>query len=87
MYIVSFCGGRARGVRNGPRGRGAGGKRYLLGWLIAAVVFAILGASGGLTNLAAGVAAPERADAVLDNSRDLAFGAIRSFAFVAIAVG
>jgi hypothetical protein len=48
------------------------------------LLFAILGASGGLTNLAAGVAAPERVDAVMDNSRDLAIGAVRSFAFVAI---
>ena len=40
-----------------------------------------------MTNLAAGVATPQRADAVLDNSRDLAIGSIRSFAFVAISVG
>jgi len=61
--------------------------RYLLGWLGFALLFAVLGASGGLTNLAASVAAPERADAVLDNGRDLAIGSIRSFAFVAVAAG
>jgi hypothetical protein len=87
LYIVSFsvavlaaC-GMDRVVAGQVRAR------YLLGWLGAAGLLAILGASGGLTNLAAGVAAPERADAVLENSRDLAMGSIRSFAFVAIAVG
>jgi|RhiMetdeSRZDD1v2_1073273.scaffolds.fasta_scaffold08250_15 membrane protein YfhO len=87
LYIVSFsvavlaaC-GMDRVVTGEVR------RRYLLAWLGAGLLVAILGASGGLTNLAAGVAAPERADAVLDNARDLAIGAIRSFAFVAIAVG
>ena len=87
LYIVSFsvavlaaC-GMDRVIAGQVR------SRYLFGWLGAAALFAILGASGGLTNLAAGVATPQRADAVLDNSRDLAIGSIRSFAFVAISVG
>ena len=87
LYIVSFsvavlaaC-GMDRVVAGQVR------SRYLLAWLGFALLFAILGASGGLTNLAASVAAPERVDAVLDNSRDLAMGSIRSFAFVAIAIG
>jgi hypothetical protein len=86
LYVVSFsvavlaaC-GMDRVVTGGVRGR------YLIGWLVAAALFAILGVSGGLTNLAAGVAAPERADAVLDNARDLALGAVRSFVFVGFAV-
>jgi len=87
LYIVSFavavlaaC-GMDRVVAGQVR------TRYVVAWLGAALLFAILGASGGLTNIAAGVAAPERADAVLDNGRDLAIGSIRSFAFVAITVG
>jgi hypothetical protein len=87
LYIVSFCVavlaacGMDRVISGGVR------NRYLIGWLVAAALFAILGASGGLTNLAAGVAAPERAEAVLDNASDLAIGAVRSFVFVAIAIG
>src|SRR5689334_19257188 len=87
LYIVSFCvavfaaGGMDRVMSGGV------GRRYLLAWLGAGLLFAVLGASGGLTNLAAGIASPERADAVLDNRADLAIGAIRSFAFVAVAVG
>ena len=87
LYIVSFsvavlaaC-GMDRVVNGHVR------RRYMLGWLGAGVLFAVLGMSGGLTNLAAGIATPERADAVFANSADLAFGSIRSFAFVAIAVG
>ena len=86
LYVVSFCVAvlAACGMDRVMSGRA--GKRYLVGWLVAAGLFAILGASGALTNLAAGVAPPERADAVLDNASDLAIGAVRSFAFVAIAI-
>jgi membrane protein YfhO len=89
LYIVSFSVAvlAACGMDRVVAGQGQVRTRYLLGWLGAAALFAILGASGGLTNLAAGVATPQRADAVLDNSRDLAIGSIRSFAFVAISVG
>src|SRR5215218_120984 len=87
LYVVSFsvavlaaC-GLDRVVRGQVR------RRYLIGWLGAALLLAVLGASGGLTNLAITIAAPERGDWVLENSADLALGAVRSFAFVAIAVG
>ena len=87
LYVVSFsvavlaaC-GMDRVVRGEVR------RGYLLGWLGAAALIAILGASGGLTNLTMTIAAPERADWVLENSADLALGAVRSFAFVAIAIG
>jgi len=65
---------------------GAVGRRYLIAWLVVGLLFAILGATGGLTNVAAGIASPDAADRVLDNRADLALGAIRSFAFVAAAV-
>lgn len=87
LYIVSFSVAVLAACGMDRVMSGEVRRRYLLGWLGAGLLFAILGASGGLTNLAAGVAAPERADAVLENGRDLAFGAIRSFVFVAIAVG
>ncbi|HEX5074133.1 MAG TPA: hypothetical protein VFW03_13035 [Gemmatimonadaceae bacterium] len=87
LYVVSFCVAVLAACGMDRVVAGQVRNRYLLAWLAAAALFAILGATGGLTNLAAGVAAPERADAVLDNSRDLAIGSIRSFAFVAIALG
>jgi hypothetical protein len=87
LYVVSFsvavlaaC-GMERVVSGHVR------RRYLLGWLGAGALFAILGVSGGLTNLAAGIALPERAEWVLENAGDLSVGAVRSFALVAVAVG
>ena len=87
LYVVSFsvsvlaaC-GMDRVVSGEVR------RRYLVGWLAAALLLAVLGALGGLTNVATTIAAPERADWVLENARDLALGSVRSFAFVAIAVG
>ena len=87
LYIVSFSVAVLAACGADRVMRGEVRRRYLLGWLGAAVLFAILGASGGLTNLASGIAAPERPDAVLDNGPDLALGALRSFAFVVITVG
>jgi hypothetical protein len=87
LYVVSFavavlaaC-GMDRVVRGQVR------RTYLVAWLAAAGLFAVLGATGGLTNLATTIAAPERADWVIENAGDLALGAVRSFAFVAITVG
>jgi hypothetical protein len=87
LYIVSFSTAvlAACGVDRVMRGDVR--RRYLLAWVGAGLLFAVLGATGGLTNLASGIAPPERADAVIDNGPDLALGAMRSFAFVAIAVG
>jgi hypothetical protein len=86
LYVVSFCVAVLAACGMDRVVSGAVGRRYVVAWLGFAALLAILGASGGLTNLASGVASPERADFVLENSRDLAIGAIRSFAFVAIAV-
>ena len=87
LYVVSFCVailaacGMDRVVSGGVR------RRYLIGWLAASLLFAVLGALGGLTNIATTIAGAERADWVLENAPDLALGAIRSFAFVAITLG
>jgi hypothetical protein len=86
LYVVSFSVSVLAACGADRVMRGQTPRRYLIGWLVAGVVFAVLGATGGLTNLASGIASPERADAVIDNAADLAIGAIRSFAFVAIAV-
>jgi hypothetical protein len=87
LYVVSFCVavlaacGMDRVVSGGVR------RRYLIGWLAAAVLFALLGLLGGLTNVASTIAGLERTDWVQENAPDLALGAVRSFAFVAVAVG
>ena len=87
LYVVSFCVavlaacGMDRVVSGGVR------RRYLLGWLAASLLFAVLGALGGLTNIATTMAGIERADWVAENAPDLVLGSIRSFAFVAVTLG
>jgi hypothetical protein len=87
LYVVSFAVAvlAACGMDRVVRGQVRRG--YLIGWLAASLLLAVLGATGGLTNLAATIAAPERADWVMENSADLALGSLRSLAFVAMAVG
>jgi hypothetical protein len=87
LYVVSFSMAVLAACGADRVMRGEVRTRFLLGWLGAGALFAILGVTGGLTNLASGIAGPERVDAVVDNGSALAMGAIRSFAFVAIAVG
>jgi hypothetical protein len=87
LYIVSFCVAVFAALGMDRVVSGAVKPRYLMAWLAFAALFAILGATGGLTNFALGIASPERADVVMDNRGDLAIGAIRSFVFVLMAVG
>jgi hypothetical protein len=87
LYVVSFSTAVLAACGADRVMRGDVRVRYLAGWLAAGALFAILGATGGLTNLATAIAAPDRADAVVDNGADLAIGAIRSFAFVAVTIG
>jgi hypothetical protein len=68
------------------------GSRYAIGWLIAAVIVALLGTSGALTNVARVVAnsfdQSGRADQLISiNAPDLVFGALRSALFIALAAG
>jgi Bacterial membrane protein YfhO len=58
------------------------GEKYLIGWLAAGAIVALLASSGGLTNFAESVADPRAVDAVIANNRALIAGAWRSFAFV-----
>ena len=60
--------------------------RYLVGWLVGAGLLALLGTSGGLTNLAMSVAMPGREALAAANHSALVMGGWRSFLFVALAV-
>ncbi|MDB4871107.1 MAG: Protein of unknown function, rane YfhO [Gemmatimonadales bacterium] len=59
--------------------------KYLIGWLIAAGVIALLASTGGLTSFAESFADDRQLDGVRANSGALMAGAWRSFAFVALA--
>jgi hypothetical protein len=61
-------------------------RKYLIGWLIAAGVIALLASTGALTSFAATFADDRELDAVRANGGSLIAGAWRSFAFVALAV-
>jgi hypothetical protein len=62
-------------------------RRYLIGWLLAAGVIALLASTGALTSFAESFADDRQIDAVRANSSAMMAGAWRSFAFVALAVG
>jgi hypothetical protein len=87
LYIVSFSVAvlAAVGVERALALRI--GRRYLIGWVVAALVIALLGATGALTSLALTIARPEAAGYVQDNAGALALGGWRSFLFVLLAAG
>src|SRR5687768_10396512 len=60
---------------------------YLIGWGAFAVVMLILAGGGALTSLAQSLAAPDRYAFVEQNTGALIGGAVRSFFFVALAIG
>ena len=57
--------------------------RYALGWVAFALLVAVVATMGGITNLAAAMAGPERYDIVQGNHADLVVGAWRTFVAVA----
>ncbi len=61
-------------------------RKYLIGWLIAGVVIALLASVGGLTNIAETFAEESQLDSVRANSGAVIAGALRSLAFVALVV-
>jgi hypothetical protein len=61
-------------------------RKYLIGWLIAAGVIALLASVGGLSNVAESFVDERRFDRVLANRGELITGAWRSFFFVALVV-
>ncbi len=86
LYVVSFgvavlAGfGAERAVhRNVSR-------RYLIGWSIAVLAVGVIGATGGLTSLAAGLAEPQQVDRVYANEAALRVGALRATLFGALAL-
>jgi hypothetical protein len=60
-------------------------RKYLIGWLVAGGVIALLASTGALTSFAESFAEDRQIDAVLANSTSLIAGAWRSFAFIALA--
>src|SRR6266550_1750295 len=62
-------------------------RKYLVGWLIAGGVIALLASVGALTSVAESFVDERLFDRVLANRGDLVLGAWRSFAFVALVVG
>lgn len=86
LYVVSFCTavlaafGAERVVRLENR------RRYAIGWIVAALLVGVLGASGALTNVGVSIAGAERADYVMANDAALRIGALRSMVFILMAV-
>jgi hypothetical protein len=60
-------------------------RKYLIGWLIAGGVIALLASTGALTSFAESFAEDRQLDALRANGSALIAGAWRSFAFVALA--
>ncbi len=85
LYVVSFATavlaafGAERIVRLENR------RRYVIGWVVAALAIGALGASGALTNVGVSIAGPDRADLVLANDGALRVGALRSMVFILLA--
>lgn len=81
--VAVFAGAGAERVLAGRAGR-----RYLVGWLIAAGIVTLLGVSGGLSGIARTlIVIPQLADRVDAGAADLRLGAIRSFVFVLLTAG
>ena len=87
LYVVSFgtsvlAGfGVERALRQGVS------PRYVGGWVLAAVLIALMATSGMLTNLAGSFALPQLAAKVDENAGALTLGAWRSFVAVAAVLG
>ena len=61
------------------------GLKYAIGWLVFALVVAVLGLFGILTDFARALAPDEMLDMVIQNADEVVLGAWRSFAFVLLA--
>jgi hypothetical protein len=59
-------------------------RRYVIGWLVAALAIAVLATTGALTSLATSIAIPQRVDYVPLNNGSLIIGAWRSALFVGL---
>jgi hypothetical protein len=87
LYVVSFCTAvlASFGVEGALR-RGVS-VRYVLGWVGAAALVAVMGTTGMLTNLAGSFAHPQLAPRVDENAAGLTVGAWRSLLAAAAVLG
>lgn len=86
LYVVQFCVAVLAAIGAERAMSGDVTRRYVIGWLIAAVAIAVLATTGALTSLATSIAIPQQVDFVAENNSALITGAWRSALFVALAV-
>jgi hypothetical protein len=88
LYVISFC-IAALAALGADRvlARREVRSRYLLAWLAAGLVVAVLATSGVLTNVATTLAPPQRLERVDESATALTVGAWRSFLAVAATAG
>lgn len=88
LYVISFCIAvlAALGTHRVVARREVR-PRYLLAWLAAGLVIAVLATSGALTSVAATLAPPQRLDRTDESASALTIGAWRSFLAVASTAG
>jgi hypothetical protein len=85
FYIVSFCVALFAALGVERIAARVISPRYVIGWLIAGVLIAVLAASGGFTNIGEAIADPSRIGAVDANASAVMLGALRSLLFVVLA--
>lgn len=86
LMVVSFCAAILAALGAERVLRGGVSKRYLVGWGVVAVLIAMLGLSGALSNLAVSFSIQQFTDRAFANEGTLRVGALRSTAFALLAV-
>jgi hypothetical protein len=87
LYVVSFGVALLAAIGADRAVHREVGRRYLISWAVVALAIGVLGATGGLTNLAVSVAADQRQmDLAMANDAALRGGALRSTLFAALAL-
>ena len=86
LFIVAFSSSMLAALGVERAMRGGVSRRFLIGWGIVAVLIALIGVSGGLTNLAVSVASGDRTADVLANDPAVRAGTIRSVVFLGLAL-
>jgi hypothetical protein len=92
LMVVAFATAVLAAIGTERALAGALSRRFLVGWIVAGGVIALLALSGGLTAMAKGIAAGfgggERSEALIDENKGaLALGGLRSLLFLAAGVG
>ncbi|HKV49724.1 MAG TPA: YfhO family protein [Gemmatimonadaceae bacterium] len=87
VFVVGLCVAIFAALGAERLERGDVTRQYAVGWLVAAGVVLLLGATGMLTNLALTLAPPEHQDGVSLNAPLLLVGAVRTAIFSAAAAG